>query len=116
MYNQVLAIFKKAPRSLSLPAVFAQAKHSAPNARQSFAEVTGYSLYTPIQFEVSGLGSTRTGALPKKGKAVRNVRGPDEDHGDRAGGVVSRLLTTTQTVQRVAGAIRTRVCRFQGFL
>ena len=34
--------------------------------------------------------------------AVRNVRGPDEDHGDRGGGewVVSRLLTNAQTVQR----------------
>ena len=55
-----------------------------------------------LNAECPGLVPRRTGALPTKWEspAVRDVRGPDEDHGDRGGGlVVSRLV-----YQRAEGA------------
>ena len=56
----------------------------------------------PIQCGLSGLGYTPDESTINKlgNPAVRDVRGPDEDHGDRGGElVVSRLL-----YQRAEGA------------
>ncbi len=85
-YNQALAIRKKVSRSRSLQAVFAQSKHSAPNCRHSFADVTGLLLSGAfVQCGISSLGSMQGRSATKKSPARAGL-GRERPRGEWPGG------------------------------
>ena len=102
MYNQVLAIFKKARRSLSLPAAFAQAKHSPRMLDNHLPKSRDTPFTPPLNAECPAWFHAGRERYQQNGKAPRYAtrRAQTRTRAGWGGGWVSVWSTNGQTMQR----------------